>query len=148
MRRTAGAGKSPGAAAAAPGDCRAIAAGFPNLTNTCYINATLQCLSHVTPLSAFFIEGRHEEGINRKSETKGKVARAYADLVKRLWARPKQSDRTRDNDEYVWLFGCHINIAIASRVKPSNTSSTLLPRTTNHSVGTPITSGINHVHIT
>ena len=38
-----------GAAAAAPGDCRASAAGFPNLTNTCYINAVVQCLYHTHP---------------------------------------------------------------------------------------------------
>ena len=53
------------AAASAPRDGRAGAAGFPNLTNTCYINAVVQCLYHTHPFRADI------EGLQRGASNMG-----------------------------------------------------------------------------
>lgn len=63
--------------------------GLANMGNTCYANAALQCFRHHVELSAFFLEGRHEDYLkNRPVQTAEKTTfvRGYADLLRSLWS--------------------------------------------------------------
>lgn len=61
--------------------------GLLNMRNTCYMNATLQAVRHNTELSAFFLENKQDQWIQRKpSSAKVELVRGYADLLRSLWA--------------------------------------------------------------
>lgn len=61
--------------------------GLANMRNTCYMNSTIQALRHNTELSAFFLEERHHQWIDRKpSSPKVELVKGYADLLKSLWS--------------------------------------------------------------
>ena len=61
--------------------------GLNNLGNSCYMNSSLQCLSHIKPLTNFFISNRYEDEINvqNRDGTKGELVRTYASLLQDLW---------------------------------------------------------------
>ncbi|KAL3789205.1 hypothetical protein HJC23_002790 [Cyclotella cryptica] len=61
--------------------------GLNNLGNTCFMSSALQCMSHVTPLTRFFLSDQFLTSINENNinGTGGKVAKAYATLMKDLW---------------------------------------------------------------
>lgn len=64
--------------------------GLANMRNTCYLNATLQAIRHNTELSAFFLEGRHEQWLQKKRPSpKVDLVNGYADVVKALWSASK-----------------------------------------------------------
>lgn len=64
--------------------------GLANMRNTCYMNAALQALRHNTEISAFFLETRYQQWIQRKPDSpKVDLVKAYADLLRSLWSASK-----------------------------------------------------------
>jgi ubiquitin carboxyl-terminal hydrolase 8 len=61
--------------------------GLKNLGNTCYMNATIQCLSATVPFARFFNDGRWKTAINYHNSlgTKGHIAMAFATILHELW---------------------------------------------------------------
>ena len=51
--------------------------GLFNLGNSCYMSSSLQCLSHVFPLTAYFLSNRYLGDVNTlgKDSTGGKLVR-------------------------------------------------------------------------
>jgi ubiquitin carboxyl-terminal hydrolase 8 len=61
--------------------------GIANMRNTCYMNSALQALRHNTEISAFFLENRHTQWVDRKPNSpKVELVKAYADLLRSLWS--------------------------------------------------------------
>jgi ubiquitin C-terminal hydrolase len=64
--------------------------GLLNMRNTCYMNSAIQALRHNTELSAFFLENKHEQWVNRKpGSPKVELVKGYADLLRSLWSGSK-----------------------------------------------------------
>lgn len=61
--------------------------GLKNLGNTCYMNATIQCLSATVPFARFFTDGRWKTAVNMLNPlgTKGQLASAFATLLHEMW---------------------------------------------------------------
>ncbi|KAK8719652.1 hypothetical protein OTU49_013890 [Cherax quadricarinatus] len=58
--------------------------GLPNLGNTCYINSIIQCLYSINTLRDYLTHDEFRKYINSKSEQKGKVVLAVAQVFKAL----------------------------------------------------------------
>jgi len=68
-------------------------AGIENITNSCYMNSGIQCLSYCTELSKYFLLGLHKQDL--KSDKKG-LAIAYSNIINNLWREPKTIITTRE----------------------------------------------------
>lgn len=64
-------------------DMQIVTVGLKNLGNTCYMNATIQCLSATVPFARFFTEGRWKKAVNAINPmgTKGNLALAFANIL-------------------------------------------------------------------
>lgn len=61
--------------------------GLNNIGNSCYLNSALQCLSHIIPLTSYFVSNKYIPHINTKNldGTKGELSNAYSSLLKDVW---------------------------------------------------------------
>jgi hypothetical protein len=72
--------------------CRGLV-GLANLGNSCYLNASIQCLAHTFPLVSYLISSRYQGDINTTSvdSTRGKFVTEFSSLVKEMWLKPYPS---------------------------------------------------------
>jgi ubiquitin carboxyl-terminal hydrolase 8 len=70
--------------------------GLRNMGNTCYLNSSLQCLSATIPLTDYFLAYNFKSEINKENVlgTGGKLATAYAELMKIMWLGNHSSSST------------------------------------------------------
>ena len=61
--------------------------GTSNLGNTCFMNGGLQCLSHCSLLTDYFLSDKYEADINTDNPISlgGELAKEYANLIGALW---------------------------------------------------------------
>ncbi|WFD27597.1 ubiquitinyl hydrolase 1 [Malassezia nana] len=62
--------------------------GLKNFGNTCYMNATIQCLSATLLLSQYLLDGTYKTAINTQNPlgTRGALAHALAQLLRTIWS--------------------------------------------------------------
>eukprot|EP01038_Epipyxis_sp_PR26KG_P007584 gene7584-10333_t len=61
--------------------------GLLNIGNSCYLNSSLQCLSHIAAMSIYFRSQKFEDHVNKQSKdgTGGILAQQYAKMLQDMW---------------------------------------------------------------
>ena len=72
-----------------PNDYIFFKIGLHNIGSTCYMNATLQCLLHVSPLASYFLniypkDFKSLQNFNESAVTKGKISYAFYGIIKSI----------------------------------------------------------------
>lgn len=72
-----------------PRDVRVGLTGLRNFGQTCYMNATLQCLSATVMLARYMLDGSYKSAINLQNPlgTRGALANAFAALLRSMWSQ-------------------------------------------------------------
>lgn len=99
--------------------------GLRNLGNTCFLNASLQCLSATIPLTDYFLGYNYRSEINKTNflGTGGKLVTAYAELIKAMWLGSSGSGSGNNTGDSRFS---NINTSISSSViKPVSFKSQL-----------------------
>ena len=83
------AARAPEARADVLRDVRVGMSGLRNFGNTCYMNATLQCLSATVVLARYMLDGTFKRAVNVHNPlgTRGALAEAFAQLLRALWSQ-------------------------------------------------------------
>ena len=65
--------------------------GLNNIGATCYMNATLQCLSHNIKLTNYFLSPKHENFIKSDENI---LSKSYLEILKRLWIKQYNNNKS------------------------------------------------------
>ena len=85
--------------------------GLYNLGNTCYMNCSLQCLSHTKALRNYFLNNYFQNEINISSNSlNGVLLKSYSDLLNLMWL----SNYSKINPNFFRIAFCNITQKFAN----------------------------------
>ena len=64
--------------------------GLANIGATCYMNATLQCFSHTTKLTNYYLAPKNKNIVNSNQK---KFSREYYEVIKKLWIKKYNNNK-------------------------------------------------------
>lgn len=94
--------------------------GLHNFGVTCYMNATIQCLSATLPLTLFFLDGHFKKSLQTENwkGSKGIMPQWYNTLLTNLW-RPGDAETIRPTNFRVILVVPYLSFFLSSPTSPT-----------------------------